>query len=155
MTRSLLRYRTSIIRSSVLVQASSSLSMGRTRSGTAELAHHRDINRFFAGFHKGYSNSCETKEADLRFEKYTLDSERWSGHIKGGMFTRRSPQFTQVARLDEILVHAGNNQLPQDLEELSTQGFEFHIHTAHHVDSNLDHKTLTADLPATLLLRPM
>jgi len=71
------------------------------------------------------------------------------------MFTRRSLQFTQVARLDGILVHTGNNQLPQDLEKLSTQGFDFHIHTAHHGDSNLDHKTLTADLPANLLLRPM
>jgi len=56
-------------------------------------------------------------------------------------------------------VHAGNNQLPQDLEERSAQGFEFHIHTAHHgdteSDSRLDHGTLTADLPVTLLLRPM
>ena len=71
------------------------------------------------------------------------------------MFTRRSPQFAQAARLDEILVHAGNNQLPQDLEERSAQGFEFHIHTAHHGDSRLDHGTLTADLPVTLLLQPM
>ena len=60
------------------------------------------------------------------------------------MFTRRSPQFAQAARLDEILVHAGNNQLPQDLEESSAQGFELHIHTAHHGDSRLDHGTLTA-----------
>jgi len=52
-------------------------------------------------------------------------------------------------------VHAGNNQLPQDLEERSAQGFEFHIHTADHSDSRLDHGTLTADLPVTLLLRPM
>ena len=65
---SLLWYRTSIIRSSVLVQASSSLSMGCTPSVTTELAHHRDIKHFLAGFHKGYSNSCETKEADLRFQ---------------------------------------------------------------------------------------
>jgi len=44
---------------------------------------------------KGYSNSHETKEADLRFQKFTLDPQRsvawWTGHIKGGMFTRRSP----------------------------------------------------------------
>ena len=75
------------------------------------------------------------------------------------MFARRSPQVTQAARLDEILVHASNNQLPQDLEERSAQGFEFHIHTAHHgdteSDSRLDHGTLTADLPVTLLLRPI
>jgi len=108
---------------------------------------------------KGYSNSRETKEADVRFQKFTLDPQRsvawWTGHIKGGMFTRRSPQFAQAARLDEILVHAGNNQLPQDLEERSAQGFEFHIHSAHHSDSHLDHGTPTADLPVTLLLRPM
>jgi len=55
------------------------------------------------------------------------------------MFTRRSPQFAQAARLDEILVHAGNNQLPQDLEERSAQGFEFQNHTAHHGDRRLDH----------------
>jgi len=60
-----------------------------------------------------------------------------------------------AARLDEILVHAGNNQLPQDLEERSAQGSEFHIHTAQHGDSRLDHGTLTADLPVALLLRPM
>jgi len=30
-----------------------------------------------------------------------------------------------------------------DLEERSAQGFEFHIHTAHHDDSRLDHGTLT------------
>jgi len=97
---------------------------------------------------KGYSNSRETKEADLHFQKFTLDPQRsvawWTGHIKEGMFTRRSPQFAQAARLDEILVHAGNNQLPQDLEESSAQGFELHIHTAHHGDSRLDHGTLTA-----------
>ena len=71
------------------------------------------------------------------------------------MFTRCSLQFAQAARLDEILVHAGNNQLPQDLEERSAQDFEFHIHTAHHGDSRLDHGILTADLPVTLLLQPM
>jgi len=65
------------------------------------------------------------------------------------MFTRRSPQFAQAARLHEILVRAGNNQLPQDLEERSAQGFEFHINTAHHGDSRLEHGTLTADLPVT------
>ena len=46
-------------------------------------------------------------------QKFTLDPQRsvawWTGHIKGSMFTRRSPQFAQAARLDEILVHAGNN----------------------------------------------
>jgi len=108
---------------------------------------------------KGYSNSRETKEADVRFQKFTLDPQRsvarWIGHIKGGMFTRRSPQFVQAARLDEILVHAGNDQLPRDLEERSAQGFEFRIHTAHYGDSRLDHGILTADLPVTLLLRPM
>ena len=52
-------------------------------------------------------------------------------------------------------MHAGNNQLPQDLEECSAQGFEFHIHSDHHSDSHLDHGTPTADLPVTLLLRPM
>ena len=83
---------------------------------------------------KGYSNSCETKEADVRFQKaHTLDPQRsvawWTGHVKGGMFTRRSPQFAQATRLDQILVHAGNNQLPQDLEKRSAQGFAFHIHT--------------------------
>jgi hypothetical protein len=92
----------------------------------------------------------------VRFQKFTLDPQRsvawWTGHIKGGMFTRRSPQFAQAARLDQILVHAGNNQLPQDLEKRSAQGFEFHIHTAHHGDSRLDHGTLIADLPGTLLL---
>ena len=71
------------------------------------------------------------------------------------MFTRRSPQFAQAARLDGILVHDGNNQLPQNLEKFTAQGFEFHIHTAHHGDSRLDHETLTADLPVTLLLRHM
>jgi len=92
----------------------------------------------------------------VRFQKFTLDPQRsvaWlTGHIKGGMFTRCSPQFAQAARLDEILVHAGN-QLPQDLEERSAEGFEFHFHTAHHGDSRLDHGTLTADLPVTLLPR--
>jgi len=48
-----------------------------------------------------------------------------------------------------------NNQLPQDLEERSAQGFESHIHTAHHGDSRLDHGTLTAEEPVTVLLRPM
>jgi len=45
------------------------------------------------------------------------------------MFTRRSAQFAQAARLDEILAHVVNrdNQLPQDLEERSAQGFEFHV----------------------------
>jgi len=71
------------------------------------------------------------------------------------MFTRHSPQVAQADRLDEILVHAGNNELPQDLEERSAQDFEFHIHTAHYSDSCLDHATLTADPPVTLLLRPM
>ena len=60
------------------------------------------------------------------------------------MFKRRSPQFAQATRLDEILLHAGNNQLPQDLEARSAQGFEFHIHTAYYGDSHLDHGTLTA-----------
>jgi len=65
---------------------------------------------------KSYSNSRETEEADLRFQKFTLDPQRSVGvqatskeacsHDVG-----RSPQFDQVARLDEILVHAGNNQL--------------------------------------------
>ena len=45
----------------------------------------------FPGARKGYSNSRETKE----FQKFTLDRQRsvawWTGHIKGGMFTRRSP----------------------------------------------------------------
>ena len=88
----------------------------------------------FPGARKGYSNSRETKEADVRFQKFTLDPQRsvawWTGHIKGGMFTRCSLQFAQAARLDEILVHTSNNQLPQDLEERLAQGFEFHIHTA-------------------------
>jgi len=119
-----------------------------------------DYNAFlFPDARKSYRNSCETKEADLRFQKFTLDPQRsvsWlTNYIKGGMFTQRSPQFAQAARLDEILVHAGNNQLPQDLEERAAQGFKFHIHTAHHGDSRLDHGTLTADLPATLFLRPM
>ena len=118
-----------------------------------------DCNTFlFLNAGKGYSNSRETKEADLRFQKFTLDTQRsvawWTGHIKGGMFTRRSLHFAQAA-LNEILVHAGNNQLPQDLEERSAQGFEFHIHTAHHGDSHLDNGTLIADLLVTLLLRPM
>jgi len=108
---------------------------------------------------KGYNNSRETGKADLRFQKFTLDDQRsvawWTCHIKGGMFARCSPQFAQAARLDDILVHAGNNHLPQDLEERSAQGFEFYIHTAHHGDSRLDHGTLTADLPVTLLMRPM
>jgi len=30
----------------------------------------------FPDAHKGYSNSCETKEADLRFQKITLDPQR-------------------------------------------------------------------------------
>ena len=63
---------------------------------------------------KGYSNSRETKEADVRFQEFTLDPQRsvawWTGHIKGGMFTRRSPQFAQAALLVEILVHAGNRK---------------------------------------------
>ena len=63
---------------------------------------------------KGYSNSCETKEADLCFQNFTLDPQRsvawWTRHIKGGMFTRRSPHFAQAARLDEILGHAGNRK---------------------------------------------
>jgi len=75
----------------------------------------------FPDARKGYTNSCETKEADLRFQKFTVDPQRlvasWTDHIKGDMFSRRSPQFAQAARLDEILVHAGNNQRPQDLEE--------------------------------------
>ena len=54
-------------------------------------------------------------------KKLTLDPECsvtwWTSHIKGGMFTRRSPQFAQADQLDKILVHAGNNQLSQDLEE--------------------------------------
>jgi len=48
-----------------------------------------------------------------------------------------------------------NNHILQDLKERSSQGFEFHIHTAHHADSHLDHRTLTADPQVTLLLRPM
>ena len=48
MMRSPLWCRTSIIRSSVLVQASSSLSMVRTRSVANELSHHRNL--FFAIF---------------------------------------------------------------------------------------------------------
>jgi len=40
---------------------------------------------------KGNSNSRETKEADVRFQKFTLDLQRsvawWTGHIKGGMLT--------------------------------------------------------------------
>jgi len=48
----------------------------------------------FAHARKSYSNSCETEEADLRFQKFTLDPQRsvawWTGHIKGGMFTRRA-----------------------------------------------------------------
>ena len=52
-------------------------------------------------------------------------------------------------------MHADNNQLPQDLKEHTAQGFEFHIHTAHHGDSHLDHETLTADLPVIHPLRPM
>ena len=75
------------------------------------------------GFAWGYSNSRETKEADVRFQKFTLDPQVsvawWTGHIKGSMFTQRA----QAARLDEILVHASNNQLPQDPEERSAQGF--------------------------------
>jgi len=35
---------------------------------------------------KGYSNSCETKEADVCFQKFTLDPQRsvawWTGHIQ-------------------------------------------------------------------------
>jgi len=54
---------------------------------------------------KGYSNSCETKEADVHFQKFTLDPQRsvvwWTGHIIGGIFTRRSPH-AQATRLDEI-----------------------------------------------------
>jgi len=85
-----------------------------------------------------------------------LDSQQrsiawFTGHVKGDMSTRCSPQFAQAARLDEILVHAGSNQVPQR----SAQGFEFRIHTAHHGDSRLDHGTLTADLLVALLLRPM
>jgi len=83
---------------------------------------------------KGYSNSCETKEADLCFQNCALDPQCsvawWTGHMKGGMRKRRSLQFAQAARLDEIQVHTSNNQLPQDLEERLAQGFEFHIHTA-------------------------
>ena len=83
----------------------------------------------FPDAREGYSNSRATKEADVRFQKLTLDPQRsvawWTGHIKGGMFKRRSPQFAQATRLDEILLHAGNNQLPQDLEVRSAQGFEF------------------------------
>jgi len=118
-----------------------------------------DCNAFcFLNAGKVYSNSRETKEADLRSQKFTLDTQRsvaWgTSHIKGGMFTRRSPHFAQAA-LNEILVHAGNNQLPQDLEERSAQGFEFHKRTAHHGDSRLNNGTLTADLLLTLLLRPL
>jgi len=35
------------------------------------------------------------------------------------------------------------------------KALKFHIHTALHGDSRLDHGTLIADLPVTLLLRPM
>jgi len=108
---------------------------------------------------KGYSNSCETEEANLRYKKFTLEPQRsvvwWTGHIKGGMFTRRSPQFSQAAQMDEILVNAGNNQLPQDLGERSAHGFELHIHTVYHCDSRLDDGTVTANLQVTLLLRAM
>jgi len=89
-------------------------------------------------------------------KQFIFDPQRsvawWTGHIKGGMYTRRSQQFAQAARLDEILVYAGNSQLPQDMEEGSAQSFEFYIHTAHHGDSRLDHGTLIADLPVTLFL---
>jgi len=63
---------------------------------------------------KGYSNSRETKKADVHFQKFILDPQHsvawWTGHIKGSMFTRRSPQFAQAALLVEILVHAGNRK---------------------------------------------
>ena len=52
-------------------------------------------------------------------------------------------------------MHAGSNQVPQDLEERSAQGFEFQIYTAHYGDSRLDHGTLTDELLVALLLRPM
>ena len=73
------------------------------------------------------------------------------------MFARRSPQFAQAARLDEILVHAGSNQLPQDLKTRKAQGCqgEFYIHKAYHGDSRIDPRTLIADLPVCLLLRPV
>ena len=69
--------------------------------------------------------------------------------------TRRSPHCEQAAQLEEIPVHAGNNQLPQDLKERSAQGCEFYIHTAYHGNSRLDYGTLTADIPMTFLLRPV
>lgn len=73
------------------------------------------------------------------------------------MFARRSPQFAQAARLDEILVHAGSNQLPQDLKTRKTQGCHggFYIHTAYHSDSSIDPRTLIADISVCLLLRPV
>jgi len=48
MTRSPLRCRTSIIQSSALVQASSSLSMGRTRAWLRGSLHHKLFRHFFA-----------------------------------------------------------------------------------------------------------
>ena len=48
MTRSPLRCRTSIIRSSVLVQASSSLSMGRTRAWPRSSPHQSDFRPWFS-----------------------------------------------------------------------------------------------------------
>lgn len=54
-----------------------------------------------------------------------------------------SPDAVQAARLDEILVRAGNNQLPQERHERSetaAQSCELHIDTADHSDS---HKAVT------------
>ena len=55
---------------------------------------HSDVGDYNASLFpdalKGHSNSRETKEADSRFQKFTLDPQHstafWSVHIKGGMF---------------------------------------------------------------------
>ncbi|MBL6911070.1 MAG: hypothetical protein ISR34_11690 [Pirellulales bacterium] len=103
---------------------------------------------------RGYTSNPRCQEADQLFVDFVLNPDLydkwWTGRITEGVWTRRNPSKVQWGRIDEVLIQ-GYKASRLDVRERELAGSHYQMHTVDHGDSRLDHFTLIADIPISVL----
>ena len=106
---------------------------------------------------RGYSSDPNVVSADKRIYKFVMTEDLaqrwWVAHICNGIWTRRNPSRAQAGRIDEILV-LDPKLLDFELEAREEGGKGYMMYAVDHGDTRLDHYTVTADLPTSLVAKP-
>jgi hypothetical protein len=112
----------------------------------------------FPELRRGYSGGKEeTQEADARFAEFvgggTFKGGWWAAYVTEGLLTRRYMLTGHQARLDEILIHNGED-LGGGWEERREGEHRYVLRTAHPGAVEYDHGTLYAEITSQLFPQP-